>query len=66
MSLIAKSEKFVSDGAKRFTLRMDSQLFAQIAAIAKINRRSTAKEIECAIADYIENYVGNHPEYNQE
>jgi hypothetical protein len=66
MSLTLKREEFVSDGEKRFTLRMDSKLFDQISIIAKINRRSTAKEIECAIADYVMDYIENHPEDNQE
>lgn len=38
---------------KRFTLRMDAELFQEISALAKKNRRSTAKEIEYAIAKYI-------------
>lgn len=39
---------------KRFTLRMDAELFDEIAEAAKIHRRSTAKEIEYAIALYLE------------
>lgn len=38
---------------KRFTLRMDGELFQEISTIASEHRRSTAKEIECAIARYI-------------
>lgn len=38
---------------KRFTLRMDASLFEDIASLAELHRRSTAKEIECAIAAYV-------------
>lgn len=34
---------------KRFTLRMDGDLYDEIADLAKNNRRSVAKEIEVAI-----------------
>jgi transcriptional regulator with XRE-family HTH domain len=37
---------------KRFTLRIDRNLFNRISASAKMNRRSIAKEIECAIEVY--------------
>ena len=42
-----------NDGKKRFTLRMDSDLFEKINALAKINKRSAGKEIECAIAAWV-------------
>ena len=38
---------------KRFTLRMDGSLFEDICLLAKKHRRSTAKEIEYAIAKYV-------------
>jgi len=38
---------------KRFTLRMNGDLFNELAESARKNRRSTAKEIECAIAFYL-------------
>ena len=38
---------------KRFTLRMDGDLFQEISELAKKNRRSIAKEIEYAIAYYL-------------
>ena len=41
-------------GEKRFTLRMDADLFDEISEAAKKHRRSTAKEIEYAIALYLE------------
>lgn len=54
MSLKASTpEPFVSDSAKRFTLRMDSKLFEQISNVAKLHKRSVAKEIECAIEAYL-------------
>lgn len=42
---------------KRFTLRMDGELFKEISQLAKNNRRSVAKEIECAIAEYLANAI---------
>ena len=38
---------------KRFTLRMDADLFNDIFTAAVKNRRSTAKEIERAVAFYL-------------
>lgn len=38
---------------KRFTLRMDSELFEIISKLARVHRRSIAKEIEQAVAEYI-------------
>ncbi len=38
---------------KRFTLRMDGDLFTDIASLAERHRRSVAKEVECAIAEYV-------------
>lgn len=57
MAFIVKSTPRKSDGEKRFTLRMDSGLFDQIAAIAKEHRRSTAKEIEEAVYLYVEQFL---------
>lgn len=49
----------VSTGEKRFTLRMDSKLFEQISIIAKEHKRSIAKEIECAIEEYVREITEN-------
>lgn len=38
---------------KRFTLRMDGELFEEISKVAEQHRRSVAKEIESAIAFYL-------------
>ena len=38
---------------KRFTLRMEPNLFIRISKLAKLHRRSTAKEIEQAVAEHI-------------
>ena len=38
---------------KRFTLRMDGTLFNDISDLAAQHRRSIAKEIECAVAEYV-------------
>lgn len=58
---------------KRFTLRMDASLFEDIVELAQLHRRSTAKEIECAIAAYVCNQkryaiideYGNDPTHEQ-
>ena len=58
MGLIARRpEPFESDNAKRFTLRMDSRLFEDISTIAKLHKRSVAKEIECAIEAYVVEFM---------
>ena len=49
----------VTTGQKRCTLRMDSRLFEQISVIAKEHRRSIAKEIECAIEEYVQAITEN-------
>lgn len=38
---------------KRFTLRMEPNLFIRISKLAKLHRRSAAKEIEQAVAEYV-------------
>lgn len=38
---------------KRFTLRMDGTLFQDVSDLAVQHRRSIAKEIECAVAEYV-------------
>ena len=48
------SDKYTPDNEKRFTLRMDLELFEKISQLAKINRRSTAKEIEVAVEMYVD------------
>ena len=42
-----------SDKSKRFSMRMDSKLYEQIAAVAALHRRSVSSEIECAITAYL-------------
>lgn len=55
MGLIVKEEIATpSDKSKRFSMRMDSKLYEQIAAVAALHRRSVSSEIECAIAAYLE------------
>lgn len=38
---------------KRFTLHIHPQILEEIASLAKINRRTVSKEIECAIEAYL-------------
>lgn len=57
MSLTVKTTEPEFSSEKRFTLRMDGELYASIAAAAKHNRRSVAKEIQCAIEFYLQSLV---------
>lgn len=42
---------------KRFTLRMDAELFDTISLMARLHRRSVAKEIEYAIELYTNQFL---------
>ena len=53
------NDPFTKDSEKRFTLRMDKDLFARLERCAKLNRRSIAKEIETAVAMYVD-YAEEH------
>ncbi len=43
----------------RFTLRIDSELFETVKQLAKLNKRSSAKQIEFIIEDWLKE---NHQE----
>lgn len=62
MSLKVKERESQSNGEKRFTLRMDSNLFETISLIARKHKRSIAKEIECAIEHYVEHVLDEEKE----
>lgn len=49
-----KPNIFTKDTDKRFTLRIDKDLFAQLEASAKRDKRSVGKQIEFIVADYFE------------
>lgn len=44
---------------KRFTLRMDAELFELVKKQAEINKRSIAKEIEYLLEQYFKNNESN-------
>ena len=46
----------MEDTEKRFTLRVDLDLFNRISRIAKKERRSVAAQIELAIEEYVHKY----------
>lgn len=48
------NDSYTRDTDKRFTLRIDKALFERISVCAQKNRRSVAKEIETAIAMYVD------------
>lgn len=50
---ISVNDDFTRETDKRFTLRMDLELFERISQSAKFNRRSIAKEIEQAVEYYL-------------
>ncbi|CDK34280.1 Arc family DNA-binding protein [Ligilactobacillus salivarius] len=45
-------DKFTNDNDKRFTLRIDKELFDIVSKSAKKNKRSTNKEIEFVLQQY--------------
>ena len=49
-------KKASAEAAKRFTLRMDADLFERVSQSAKANRRSVAKEVEQAVVEYLTNH----------
>ena len=50
-----KSDPFTRDDQTRFTMRINSNLLEQIKIEAEKNKRSTAKEIEFILEQYIAN-----------
>ena len=44
---------FTKETDKRFTLRMDAELFNRVSESPKQNGRSVAKEIEQAVEEYL-------------
>lgn len=60
---MSQNDIYTKDTEKRFTLRMDKDLFERISKHAKINRRSVAKEIENAVAMYVDYCDEAHKDY---
>ncbi len=48
-----KNDPFTREDQTRFTMRIDSDLLDQIKAEAEKNKRSTAKEIEFILEQYV-------------
>lgn len=59
---MSEKDQFTRETDKRFTLRIDKELFERIEKCAHINRRSIGKEIETAIAMYLDYAVEMHKE----
>ena len=57
------TDKFTRDGDKRFTLRIDQDLFDKIAERAKKNKRSVGKEIEWILEEELNKFVPYEPPY---
>ena len=51
---MSENDSYTRETDKRFTLRMDKELFGRLEQCAKANRRSVAKEIETAVAMYLD------------
>lgn len=47
------NDKYTRDDEKRFTLRMNSELFDQLQESAKLAKRSVAKQIEFIVEQYL-------------
>lgn len=50
---MSNNDPYTNENDKRYTLRMDKNLFERISLRAKKNRRSVAKEIETAVEMYV-------------
>ena len=48
-------DKYTRDTDKRFTLRLDKELFEKVQNSAQKNKRSTAKEIEFILEQWFQN-----------
>ncbi|MCO6527810.1 MAG: hypothetical protein J6565_03165 [Lactobacillus sp.] len=55
---MTKSDNFTREEDKRFTLRIDKQLFSLIEASAKKNKRAIGREIEFILDQY---FQSQHP-----
>lgn len=49
------NDKYTREDETRFTLRVNTEILNAIKDIAKNNRRSTAKQIEFILAEYLKN-----------
>ena len=59
---MSNNDKFTRENDKRFTLRIDKELFAQIEISAKKNKRAIGREIEYALELYINSQNNYHKE----
>lgn len=50
------SDPYTKDGYKRFTLRMDKDLYKIVEQSAKDNKRSVSKEIEYRLEEYFKSH----------
>lgn len=58
--MLIMADKFTREEDKRFTLRIDRELFATIEKSAKDNKRSIGREIEFILAQHFQK--NNHKE----
>lgn len=49
------NDKYTREDETRFTLRINTEILNAIKDIAKINRRSAAKQIEFILDEYLKN-----------
>ncbi|HCX3191680.1 Arc family DNA-binding protein [Staphylococcus aureus] len=57
---MSTTDKYTREQDKRFTLRIDKNLFSEIERSAKRNKRSIGREIEFILSQHFENK--NHKE----
>lgn len=51
------SDKYTREDDKRFTLRINNDIFNQITELAKINKRSVGRQIEWILEFYLTNKI---------
>lgn len=52
---MSKKDNFTRESDKRFTLRIDKELFKKVENSAKINKRAIGREIEFILEKYFQN-----------
>ncbi len=51
------TDKYTREEDKRFTLRINNDIFNQVVELAKTNKRSVGRQIEWIIENYLTNKI---------
>lgn len=57
--LMSEKDTYTREGDKRFTLRIENELFKKIELVARKDKRAIGREIEFILEDWLKN---NHEE----